>query len=79
MASPRTRHVDEFEKVAANNSCSGNKAEVIFLQSHNEHKQYAELAFPLALDKTLLYAVPEALRDRVAVGMRALCTNSVTS
>ena len=42
------------------------------MQSKNEPNQYVELAFPLALDKTLTYAVPEALRDRVAPGMRAL-------
>lgn len=38
----------------------------------NEHKRYVELALPLALDKPLTYSVPEALRDRVMVGMRAL-------
>jgi len=42
------------------------------LQPENEHKRYVEVALPLALDKTLTYAVPEALRDRTAVGMRAL-------
>ncbi len=44
----------------------------LLLHSDNENKHYVELAFPLALDKTLTYEVPRALHDRVAVGMRAL-------
>ena len=33
---------------------------------------YVEVALPLALDTTLTYRVPECLRDRAALGMRAL-------
>ncbi len=37
-----------------------------------EGRKYAALALPLALDKPLVYSVPEALRARIALGMRAL-------
>ena len=33
---------------------------------------FAEIAFALPLDQTFTYAVPDVLRDRVAVGMRAV-------
>ncbi len=42
------------------------------MQKDNAETRYVELALPLALDMTLTYAVPESLRDRAAVGMRAL-------
>ena len=42
------------------------------MQSDTMEKRYVELALPLALEKTLTYAVPAALRERVAVGMRVL-------
>lgn len=35
---------------------------------------YAELVLPLPLDQTFTYAVPDALRGRVAVGMRAVAS-----
>jgi primosomal protein N' (replication factor Y) len=34
--------------------------------------QYAEIALPIPLDQPFTYAVPESLRSRIAVGMRAV-------
>lgn len=37
-----------------------------------DNNSYAEIAFPLALDKSLVYSVPRSLRNQIKVGMRAL-------
>ena len=37
-----------------------------------EDRNFATLALPLALDKPLVYSVPDSLRERIALGMRAL-------